>query len=84
MVKNNFAMFENFSTALIQLVGFFFVFGFFVYQLLKDKKNGKPRNSVVKPKDINQKKEVKRGFFGKRKKEVIEEPPKNKKNRWFN
>ena len=76
-------MFENFSTALIQLVGFFGVFGFFVYQLLTDKKKGKP-SSIVKPKVINAKKENKGGFFGRRKKEVIEEPPKNKKKRWFN
>ena len=77
-------MFENFSTALIQLVGFFGVFGFFVYQLLTDKKKVEAINSTVKPKEINSKKEVKSGFFGRRKKEVIEEPPKNKKNRWFN
>ena len=77
-------MFENFSTALIQLVGFFGVFGFFVYQLLTDKKKGKPNNSIVKTKDINPKKEVKSGFFSRRKKEVIEESPKKNKNRWFN
>ena len=77
-------MFENFSTALIQLVGFFGVFGFFVYQLLTDKKNEKSSNSFVKPKVINPKKENKGGFFGRRKKEVIEESPKNKKKRWFN
>ena len=77
-------MFENFSTALIQLVGFFGVFGFFVYQLLTDKKKGKTSMSNVKPKEINPKKDVKSGFFGRRKKEVIEEQPKNKKNRWFN
>ena len=76
-------MFENFSTALIQLVGFFGVFGFFVYQLLADKKNSKPNNSIPKPKNINSKKEVNTGFFGRRKKEVIEEPPKSKKSRWF-
>ncbi len=83
MVKNNFAMFENFSTALIQLVGFLGVFGFFVYQLLADKKNGKPNNSFVKPKDTNPKKESKSGFFGRRKIEVVEESPKNKKKGWF-
>ena len=76
-------MFENFSTALIQLVGFFGVFGFFVYQLLIDKRKEESSNSFVKPKEINPK-EVKGGFFGRRKKEVIEESPKNKKNRWFN
>jgi len=83
MVKNNFAMFENFSTALIQLIGFFGVFGFFVYQLLTDKKNGKPNKFIAKPKDINPKKEEKSIFFGRRKKEVIEETSKIKKNRWF-
>ena len=77
-------MFENFSTALIQLVGFLGVFGFFVYQLLTDKKNEKPNSSNVKPKDINPKKEAKSGFFSRRKKEVIEVTPNNKKNRWFN
>ena len=77
-------MFENFSTALIQLVGFFGVFGFFVYQLLIDKRKEKSSNSFVKTKEINPKKEVKGGFFGRRKKVVIEESPKNKKNRWFN
>ena len=77
-------MFENFGTALIQLIGFIGVFGFFVYQLLTDKKKGKPSNSIVKPKLINAKKEIKGGFFGRRKKEVIEESPKNKKKRWFN
>ena len=77
-------MFENFSTALIQLVGFFGVFGFFVYQLLADKRKGKSSNSIVKPKEINPKKEVKSGFFGRRKKEVIEESPKKNKKRWFN
>tara|TARA_B100000212_G_scaffold189970_1_gene143199 strand:+ start:197 stop:430 length:234 start_codon:yes stop_codon:yes gene_type:complete len=76
-------MFENFSTALIQLLGFFGVFGFFVYQLLTDKKNATLNNSSVKPKSINPKKEVKSGFFGRRKKEVNQEPPINKKNRWF-
>ena len=76
-------MFENFSTALIQLVGFFGVFGFFVYQLLTDKKNEKSKNSIVKPKDVNPKKEIKSGFFARRKKVIIEEPPKNKKNWWF-
>ena len=76
-------MFENFSTALIQLLGFFGVFVFFVYQLLSDKKNKKSKNSIVKTKDVNPKKEIKSGFFGRRKKVIIEEPSKNKKNGWF-
>ena len=76
-------MFENFGTALIQLVGFFGVFGFFVYQLLSDKRSGKSNKSNIKPKDTIQKKERKSGFFSRRKNEIEEEAPKNKKNRWF-
>ena len=76
-------MFENFIPALIQLVGFLGVFGFFVYQLLTDKKNGKPNDFIVKSKIINTKNDTKSGFFGRRKKEIIEEKPKNKKKGWF-
>mgnify|MGYP001222020075 FL=1 len=77
-------MFENFIPALIQLLGFLGVFGFFVYQLLSDKKNTQPKISNSKSKDNNLKKEVKRGLFGKKQKEtVLEEPLKNKKKRWF-
>ena len=75
-------MFENFSTALIQLVGFFGVFGFFVYQLLTDTKSGKSNISSGKTKNINPKKDGKSGFFARRKKEVVE-PPKIKKTGWF-
>tara|TARA_Y100000589_G_scaffold269544_1_gene261582 strand:- start:59 stop:301 length:243 start_codon:yes stop_codon:yes gene_type:complete len=78
-------MFENFGTALIQLVGFFGVFGFFIYQLLTDKENIKTKNtnSTVKSKDIKVKKELKSGLFGRRQKPVTEEPAKTKKNKWF-
>ena len=76
-------MFENFITALVQLVGFLGVFAFFVYQLLTDENNGKLNKSNVKSKDINPRKEGKSGFFGRRKKVVIEEPLSNKKKRWF-
>ena len=77
-------MFENFIPVLIQLLGFLGVFGFFVYQLLSDKKNTQPKIPSSKPKDSNLKNEVKRGFFGKRQKEIVlEEPAKNKKKRWF-
>ena len=39
-------MFENIGTALVQAVGFFGVFGFFVYQLLSDGK--KPIQTQLK------------------------------------
>ncbi len=76
-------MFENFSTALIQLVGFFGVFGFFVYQLLTDKKNERSDISSGKTEDNKSKKDGKSGLFARRKKEVIGEPSKNRKTGWF-
>ena len=39
-------MFENIGTALVQALGFFIVFGFFVYQLLSDGK--KPIQTQLK------------------------------------
>jgi len=68
-------MFENIGTALVQAVGFFSVFGFFVYQLLSDgKKTIQPQlkftaKKVNKSTDLVDKKE-KKVLFG-RKKEPI-------------
>ena len=80
-------MFDNIGTALVQAVGFFGVFGFFVYQLLSDgkktiqtqlkspiKKINKSMDSINKPK--------KKGLFG-RKKETINENVKPKKKGLF-
>ena len=80
-------MFDNIGTALVQAVGFFGVFGFFVYQLLSDgkktiqtqlkspiKKVNKSMDSINKPK--------KKGLFG-RKKETINENLKPKKKGLF-
>ena len=80
-------MFDNIGTALVQAVGFFGVFGFFVYQLLSDgkkpiqtqlkspiKKVNKSMDSINKPK--------KKGLFG-RKKETINENVKPKKRGLF-
>ena len=68
-------MFDNIGTALVQAVGFFGVFGFFVYQLLSDGK--KPTQTQLKTptKKVNKTiesidKPEKRGLFG-RKKEPI-------------
>jgi len=41
-------MFDNLGTALVQALGFFAVFGFFVYQTLFAE--SKPKNSKIKPK----------------------------------
>ena len=80
-------MFDNVGTALVQAVGFFGVFGFFVYQLLSDgkkpiqtqlkspiKKVNKSMDSINKPK--------RKGLFG-RKKETINENVKPKKKGLF-
>ena len=99
-------MFDNLGTALVQALGFFVIFGFFVYQtLFADKKNKNPKlnskktnisdtkktikkepkkllfNRRSKPVDENSQVQ-KKGLFG-RKKEVIKEEIKPKKNGWF-
>ena len=78
-------MFENFGTALIQLIGFFGVFGFFIFQLLSEN-NG---NNFFSKK--NKKKEDKsstanltkarKGLFRKQTNLKVEVSP--PKKRWF-
>ena len=41
-------MFDNLGTALVQALGFFAIFGFFVYQTLFA--DSKPKNSKLNPK----------------------------------
>ena len=81
-------MFDNIGTALVQAVGFFGVFGFFVYQLLSEGK--KPiktqlkspiKKNVKKSADLVEKPQ-KKGLFG-RKKEPIKVNVKPKKNGLF-
>ena len=80
-------MFDNLGTAIVQAVGFFGVFGFFVYQLLTDSK--KTIKSQLKPskilvnelKDINEKPK-KKGLF-RRKVEPVKVLEKPKKKGWF-
>ena len=70
-------MFDNLGTALVQALGFFAIFGFFVYQtLFLDKKN---KNSKINPTKIkisetkkSIKKDVKRGLFNRKSKPVQE------------
>ena len=81
-------MFENFGTAIVQAIGFFGVFGFFVYRLLSEKvssdfpKENFKKNSSKPVKSFNSEK---KGLFG-RKKKVELNPVENKKENkkgWF-
>ena len=80
-------MFENIGTALVQAVGFFGIFGIFVYQLLSDGKKPiqtqlkSPLKKVNKSMDLVDKTE-KKGLFG-RKKEPIKVDVKPKKKGLF-
>ena len=77
-------MFENIGTALVQAVGFFGVFGFFVYQLLSDSKKPiktplkSPIKKINKSKDFADKTETK-GLFGRKKEPIkVDDKPKKK------
>ena len=80
-------MIDNIGTALVQAIGFFGVFGFFVYQLLSDGKKPiqaqlkSPTKKVNKTMDSIDKPE-KKGLFG-RKKESIKVDMKPKKKGLF-
>ena len=74
-------MFNNLGTALVQALGFFAIFGFFVYQTLFA--DSKPKNSKLNPKKTKisetkesikkeTKKEVKKGLFNRKSKPVEE------------
>ena len=81
-------MFENFGTAIVQAIGFFGVFGFFVYRLLSEKVSSDSR--VKNPKKISSKpvrsvSSEKKGLFGRKKKvevNLVENKKENKKG-WF-
>ena len=77
-------MFDNLGPALVQALGFFAVFGFFVYQTLFA--DSKPKNSKLNPKktkisDTREliKKEPKKGLFDRKSKPVEENSPIKKK-----
>ena len=81
-------MFENFGTAVVQALGFFGVFAFFVYRLLSEKVSGNPLKENSKKKISKPAKKVsseKKGLFGRKKNvEKIIEVKKEKKRGWFN
>ena len=81
-------MFENFGTAIVQAVGFFGVFGFFVYRLLSEKVSSeslKESSNKNTSKPVRSVSSEKKGLFG-RKKKVELNPVENKKENkkgWF-
>ena len=77
-------MFDNLGTALVQALGFFAVFGFFVYQTLFV--DSKPKNSKLNPKKTkisetkeSIKKESKKVLFNRKSKPIEENLPVQKK-----
>ena len=77
-------MFDNLGTALVQALGFFAVFVFFIYQTLFADSN--PKNSKLNPKKTkisdtkeSVKKERKKGLFKRKSKPVEENLPVQKK-----
>ena len=70
-------MFDNLGTALVQALGFFAIFGFFVYQTLfvdnKPKKTKlNPKNTKISDVKESTKKESKKGLFNRKSKPVEE------------
>ena len=80
-------MFDNLGTALVQALGFFAIFGFFVYQTLfadKNNKNTKLNSKKIKISDTKTiKKEPKKGLFNKKSTPVEENLPVQKKGLFF-
>ena len=70
-------MFDNLGTALVQALGFFAVFGFFVYQTLfadSKPKNSKsnPKKTKISDKKESIKKEPEKGLFNRKSKPLEE------------
>ena len=77
-------MFNNLGIAIVQLIGFLGVFGFFIYQLFSDNKNDKAYSELniqQKKTSVNNINTPRKGLFG-RKQKVTEEVIKPKKG-WF-
>ena len=77
-------MFDNIGTALVQALGFFAIFGYFVYQtLLADKKNKKTKSNskktIISDTKESIKKEPNKGLFNRKSKPIEENLPVQKK-----
>ena len=77
-------MSDNLGTAIVQAIGFFGVFGFFVYQLLSDEKKTIKTKLKSTMKKVSESKDLKdktkkKGLFGRKKEPIKQElKPKNK------
>jgi len=81
-------MFENFATAIVQAVGFFGVFGFFIYRLLSEKVSSNSLKENTKNKSSKPVKSFsskKKGLFGRKRsvEQNIEVKKKETKRGWF-
>ena len=77
-------MFENFGTAIVQALGFFAVFGFFIYRLLSEKvSNNSRKDNTQKP--VKRLASENKGLFGRKRKveENIDIKKKENKKGWF-
>ena len=77
-------MFENFGTAIVQALGFFAVFGFFIYRLLSEKvSNNSLKDNTQKP--VKRIASENKGLFGRKRKveENIDIQKKENKKGWF-
>ena len=77
-------MFDNLGTAIVQAIGFFGVFGFFVYQLLSEGKKTikiplKPARKIVNKSNDLKDKTKKKGLFDWKKKPIKPELKQKKK-----
>ncbi len=81
-------MFENFGTAIVQAVGFFGVFGFFVYRLLSEKISSNSLKENTKNKSTKSSKTLsyeKKGLFRRKNRveQKIEVKKEENKKGWF-
>ena len=78
-------MFENFGTAIVQAVGFFGVFAYFVYRLLSEKVSSNSLKENTQNKSTKQVVKEKKGLFGRKKKFIqnLEVNKKESKKGWF-
>tara|TARA_Y100000589_G_scaffold312040_1_gene331944 strand:+ start:876 stop:1127 length:252 start_codon:yes stop_codon:yes gene_type:complete len=81
-------MFENFGTAIIQAIGFFGVFGFFVYRLLSEKDSTNSLKENTKSNSSRPAKSIiseKKGLFGRKKnvEPIVTVKKKENKKSWF-